>query len=92
MMTTLAEPAKVHSTQRNRKVPFSEIADPGTYISNETGNLFRVPEDALVVGRSPLVEIVSKGGTMMTQLSGDPWLPISKARQLAADADLSINF
>jgi hypothetical protein len=91
-MTTLAETATVHSTQRNRKIPFSELADPGTYISNATGNLFRVPEDALVVGRSPLIEIVSKGGTMMTQISDDPWLPISKARQIAADSDLSINF
>ncbi len=91
-MATLAEPATVHSTQRNRKVPFSELTDPGTYISHATGNLFRVPEDALVVGRSPLIEIVSNGGTMMTKISDDPWLPISKARQISADSDLCINF
>lgn len=91
-MTTIAEKTSVHTTQQNRKVPFCELTEPGSYISNTTGNLFRVPEDALVVGRSPLIEIVSKSGTMMTRISDDPWLPISKARQLAADADLSINF
>jgi len=91
-MATVAEPKTIHNSQRNRKIPFTEINEAGAYISNSTGNLFRIPEDALVVGRSPLVEIVSNGGTMMTKVSDDPWLPISKARQLAADADLSINF
>jgi len=91
-MTTITETQKLQSSVRTRRVPFSELHEPGCYISNSTGNLFRVPEDALAANRSPLIEIVSNSGTMMTRVSEDPWIPISKARQLAADADLAINF
>ncbi len=91
-MTAITESPKVHNTIRTRRVPFSELHEPGCYISNSTGNLFRVPEDALALNRSPLIEIVSNTGTMMTRVSDDPWIPISKARQLAADTDLAINF
>jgi hypothetical protein len=65
---------------------------PGCYIANFTGHLFRIPDQAVAAGRSPLIEIVSKQGTLMTKVSDDPWIPISKARQLAADADLQPNF
>lgn len=92
MTTTMESQSALKSTQRARRTPFAEIHEPGTYVSVTTGNLFRVPEDALVSNRSPLIEIVSHSGTMVSKISDDPWLPISKARQLAADADLSVNF
>jgi len=83
---------QVRDTQHTQRVAFSELHRPGTYVCNETGTLFRIPQDALVSGRSPLIEIVSTQPTMMTKLSDDPWLPISKARELAADCDLYISF
>ncbi len=91
-MTIETETPAVHTTQRNRRIPFEEVREPGAYVCNATGNLFRIPEDGLVGGRSPCIEIVCKQGTMMTKLSDDPWIPISKARQLAADSDLQVNF
>ena len=91
-MTMASDAPAVHTTQRNRRIPFEELQDSGAYVSNATGNLFRIPADALVGGRSPTIEIVCKQGTMMTKLSDDPWIPISKARQLAADSDLHVNF
>ncbi len=89
-MTTAREGA--HTTKTNERLAFADVNMPGTYVDNETGHLFRVPEDALVGGRSPLIEIVSKSPTMVTRISEDPWLPISKARQTAADSDLYISF
>lgn len=91
-MTTATEPPKAFNALRTPRIPFAEIHEPGAYVSNSTGNLFRVPEDSLVHGRSPLIEIVSNTGSMMTKVCDDPWVPISKARQLAADADMFINF
>lgn len=51
-----------------------------------------MPNEALVNGRSPPIEIVSTEPTMMSKLSDNAWIPISKARQLAADADLDVAF
>ncbi len=81
-----------HTTHATQCLPFSEVNAPGCYIENGIGDLFRVPDDGVVMGRSPTIEIVSKTPRMVTKVSDDPWLPISKARQLAADADLYVNF
>ena len=71
---------------------FENIEEPGTYVSNWTGHLVRVPEDALKSGRSPLIEIRGKEAMFVTKLSDDPYLTLSKARMLAADLDLDVNF
>lgn len=73
-------------------VPFQEIRTPGCYVSQDQGDLYRIPPEALAEGQSPLVGIVSRTGTQMVKISDDPWLPISQARQLAADADVHPNF
>lgn len=91
-MPAISETPRVHKNLLNPRVPFTDIHEPGTYVSISTGNLFRIPEEALAKDRSPVLEIVSETGTMMTKLGDDPWMPISKARQLAADADLCVNF
>ena len=91
-MTSQSTEQKIRSTHHTGRVSFDELGLPGAYVCNDNGNLFRVPDDSLVSGRSPLLEIVSKVPVMMTRISDDPWVPISKARGLAADADLYINF
>ena len=70
----------------------SETAPMGTYYSNWSGHLIRVPEDALQPGRSPVVEIRSKEPMIVTRLSEDPFQCISKALMVAADLDLAVNF
>jgi hypothetical protein len=82
----------VNTAHTSQCLPFSEINSPGCYVANGIGDLFRIPEDGVVTGRSPLIEIVSKTPRMVTKVSDDPWAPISRARQLAADADLYVNF
>lgn len=73
-------------------VPFNEIGEPGAYLSNWTGHLVRVPEDALKAGRSPLVDIRGLEPMMVTKISSDPFITLTKARILAADLDLEVNF
>lgn len=71
---------------------FQDINMPGAYVNTNTGELFRVPPEALMEGRSPVISVCSKKWANFARISEDPWLPISKARQIAADNDLPTNF
>jgi len=71
---------------------FDQIETPGTYVECRNGTLLRVPEDALAPGRSPRIEIVANEPWTVTRLSGDPYLPLTKARMIAADLDLPVRF
>ena len=79
-------------TEPRESVVFSDVDAPGCYVAGETGDLFRIPEEALTEGRNPNIEIVSTPPKTVTKITDDPWVPISKARRLAADADLSVGF
>lgn len=91
-MTPATETPVMHPIQATLNVPFPEIQTPGCYVSKDEGNLYRIPPEALAPGRSPVIEIVSKTGTVVCKISEDPWIPISKARQLTANLDLHPNF
>lgn len=71
---------------------FSNLREPGCYISNWSGHLIRLPEDGLKPGRSPVLEILGKEPMIVTKISDDPYLTITKARMIAADLDLTVNF
>jgi hypothetical protein len=71
---------------------FDHLTEPGCYVSNWSGHLVRVPEEALKPGHSPLIDIRGKEPIVLTKLSSDPYLAISKARMVAADMDISVEF
>lgn len=72
--------------------PFERISQPGCFVFNRTGDLIRIPDDALVEGRSPTIDVVSNEPWLLTKISNDPYLPLRKARAVAADMDLQVNF
>jgi hypothetical protein len=72
--------------------PFDQISIPGCYVLNRTGELLRVPDDALAPGRSPVLDVVSSNQWLVTRISTNPYLTLSKARSIAADMDLGVNF
>jgi hypothetical protein len=92
--------AKVKNTERTAHFSpgsgateaFGEISIPGCYVLNRTGDLLRIPDDALAPGRSPVLDIVSKNEWVVTRISDNPYLTLSKARSVAADMDLVVNF
>ena len=71
---------------------FGQIDTPGCYVLNHTGTLLRVPEDALIPGRSPAIDTVSIHKWIVTKISADPFIPLTQARMTAADLDLHIDF
>ena len=73
-------------------IPFESISDPGTYICNWSGHLLRIPEDAVAPGRSPTINMVGNGPLYVTKLSQDPFIPRTKAKILASNYDLQVDF
>ena len=89
-MTTKAR--ATDSRFRGVQMPFDKINEPGTYFCNWTGHLMRIPDDAVKQGRSPVIDIVGPETMYVTKLSDDPYIPLTKARLIAADLDHAVNF
>jgi hypothetical protein len=94
MATKSAEhPTRASQTERGYLTcAFDEISKPGTYVCNWSGHLLRVPPDSLKEGRSPTMEIVADEDVVVTRISENPYIPLTKARMIAADLDLDVNF
>lgn len=73
-------------------IPFESINVPGAYVCNWSGHLLRVPEDGVKTGRSPLLNIVGNEPLFVTTISSDPYIGITKAKLVAANLDVSVNF
>lgn len=93
-MTTTVQPTfKTEPLAKSTfQVRWDQLNEPGTYFSNWSGHLIRVPDFALKTGFSPVIEIIGAEPMYVTKLSDNPYLPISKARMIAADLDLCANF
>ena len=73
-------------------LPFANINEPGAYICNWSGHLLRVPDDGVTMGRSPLLDIVGHEPPSVTKIANNPFIALTKAKMLAADMDVSVNF
>ena len=73
-------------------VPFDQINEPGCYICNWSGHLLRIPQDGIQPGRSPLMSIIGHEPVFVTKISENPYIPLTKARLLAANWDVNVNF
>ena len=73
-------------------IPFGNIQDPGCYVCNWSGHLLRVPEDGVAPGRSPLINIIGHEPLFVTKICDDPYIPVTKARLLASNFDIMVNF
>lgn len=89
---TTTQRAKTTQIHQKTEVPFSQLNEIGTYVFKDGGQLLRVPEDALKPGRSPVMGIIGKEVLTVCKLSDDPFIPITKARLVAADLDVEVNF
>ncbi len=74
------------------KVPFEAINEPGCYICNWSGHLLRVPEDGVAMGRSPLINVIGCEQLYVTKIADNPFIPLTKARMLASNHDINVNF
>ena len=98
-MTTPATPntpqsrgAALGTSGFGAQIPFESINEVGCYVCNWSGHLLRVPEDSIKHGRSPLMSITGPETLFATKISTNPFIAVSKARILAADCDVPVNF
>ncbi len=93
-MSTTTEQTKksFNDTRAGTVIPFEQINEPGCYICNWTGHLMRVPEDGVQPGRSPLINMIGHDPLFVTKISENPYIPVTKARLLAANWDVNVNF
>jgi len=73
-------------------LPFEAINSPGCYICNWSGHLIRVPQDGVAAGRPAGFNIVGTDPLYVTMISENPFLPATKARLLASNYDVAVNF
>ena len=73
-------------------IPFDQINEPGCYVCNWNGHLLRVPHDGIAPGRSPLLNIVGCEPLYVTKISPNPFVTMTKARLLASNFDINVNF
>ncbi len=52
----------------------------------------RIPEDAIKPGRSPVLAIKGSETLYVTKVCCDPYVSVTKARMVAADCDVPVNF
>ncbi len=74
------------------QIPFDSLNDCGCYVCNWSGHLMRVPPDGIAPGRSPLINICGIEPLFVTKICNDPYVPVTKARLLAANYDVAVNF
>jgi hypothetical protein len=81
-----------YSQSAGATIPFDGISQPGAYICNWSGHLLRVPEDGVTPGRSPMVNIIGTEPLTVTKISDNPFITLTKAKLLASNCDLNVNF
>ena len=93
----MAREARVVSMEPEKRETFSELAwqeinQPGAYVEIGSGDLYRVPKEALIQDSSPVIEKQSTGASRLAQISKDPFITTFKARMLCAEHNIEPNF
>ncbi len=78
-----------HSLQQ---VAWEEITEPGAYVELTTGTLYRVPQEGLLNGASPLIRKESASASPFVQVSKNPFVLSLEARMICAEHNIQPNF
>ncbi len=93
-MATQSINASVESEKRS---PFPEtnwddVHEPGAYVELGSGDLYRMPKEALTIGASPVVIKESHGASRLMKVSNDPFITTLQARLKCAQHNIEPNF
>ncbi|PYV24315.1 MAG: hypothetical protein DMG24_11890 [Acidobacteria bacterium] len=96
-MPKLNEEVGTQSVQSSRRVVLLEtsweaINEPGAYVERGSGDLYRIPKEALITGASPAIVKESRGASILLKLSDDPFVTTFKARLMCAQHNIEANF
>ena len=93
----MAEHAKMTSIEPQQRASLPEVSwqgldAPGAYVERGTGDLYRVPKEALIPGASPVIRKESLGASRLVQLSKNPFVTTLEARMIACEHNIEPNF
>ncbi len=74
-------------------VLLQDIHEPGAYVCHWSGDLLRVAEHEIPTDTAPNLPASPQDQPLeTTKISDDPFIPISRARMVASNFDIDINF
>src|SRR5438876_6707196 len=85
---TMTQSAQAVRREALTEVTWESINEPGAYVERGSGDLFRIPKEALIPGASPSIVKESRGASVLVKLSDDPFLTTFKARLLCAQHNI----
>ena len=93
-MAAEARSVSIEPQQRSRlpEVSWQDINEPGAYVELGTGDLYRIPKEALVLGASPLIHKESSGASRFMQVSKNPFVTTLEARMTCCEHNITPNF
>jgi hypothetical protein len=74
------------------ELSWEDVHEPGAYVEMGTGDLYRIPKEALIPSGSPVIRKESSGASRLAQLSKNPFITTRQARVLACEHDIEPNF
>lgn len=74
------------------EIDWAGVHQPGAYVELGTGDLYRIPKEALISGASPIVVKESRGASRLAQVSTDPFVTTLEARLCCAQHNIQPNF
>lgn len=74
------------------ELSWMDIDAPGAYVERGSGDLYRIPKEALIPGASPVIRKESSGASRLVRLSKNPFITTLEARMLACEHNVEPNF
>jgi hypothetical protein len=93
-MAAVAKNTSIEPQQRHRlmEIDWQDLNEPGAYVEAGSGDLYRVPKEALLSGASPLIRKESSGASRLVQISRNPFVTTLEARMICAEHNIEPNF
>jgi len=74
------------------EVTWADLAEPGAYVERGSGDLYRIPKEALIPAGSPIIHKESVGASRLVQVSKNPFVTTLEARLRCAQHNIEPNF
>ena len=91
------EQARTRSVEPQSRFTLDEttwegLNEAGAYVERGSGDLYRVPKEALIPGGSPIIHKESLGASRLVQISKNPFVTTLEARLRCAQHNIEPNF
>jgi hypothetical protein len=74
------------------ELAWEELSEAGAYVERGSGDLYRIPKEALIPGCSPIIHKESLGASRLVQVSKNPFVTSLEARLRCATHNIEPNF